>query len=329
MTAPAGTRVRTAGRHLGSAWAAIVAWVLAAMPAAAASGADITIGVPNWPSVNVTAHIIQVIVEDNLGLSVEIQHSTNPVIFEAMAKGSMDLHPEVWLPNQQNLFDKYAAALVRNAHPAMAVQGLCANGAALRAGIRDVSDLVNPAKAVLLDSDGDGRGEIFIGAPGWASTIVERVKASQYGYDQLLELKELDEGLADSQLTIAERRQRPWVGFCYAPHHRFVIHPDLQLLSEPPHDAARWTVVPPDQDPDGTERSYVAMTWPAQAVQPVYAKALETSHPLVAALMRNIDLNRADLSDFSFEIVVNKRDPADFAQQWVKRHAARVAIWLR
>ena len=309
------------------------AWLLAigcgAGIAPDGQAADVTIGIPNWPSVNVTAHIIQVVVEDNFGLSVELQHATNPVIFEAMGKGSIDLHPEVWLPNQQNLYDKYAAVLVKNAHPATAVQGICANGAAQRAGIRDVSDLVDPAKALLLDSDGDGRGEIFIGAPGWSSTVVERIKASQYGYDQVLALTQLDEGLADSQLTIAERRGRPWVGFCYAPHHRFVIHPDLRLLTEPPYDASRWNVVQADTDPDWMTHSYVAMHWPSQAVQPVYTRALAISHPLVAALMRNMDLTRGDLSAFSYEVVVNKRDPADFARAWVASHAQRVANWLR
>ena len=69
-----------------------------------ASAADVVIGVPNWPSVKATANIMKVVLEDNLGLEVELQDSTNPVIFEAMDKGSMHVHPEVWLPNQDSLF---------------------------------------------------------------------------------------------------------------------------------------------------------------------------------------------------------------------------------
>lgn len=311
----------------------LFAWLVAVAAggacAADASAADITIGIPNWPSVNVTAHIIQVIIEDNFGLSVELQSATNPVIFEAMAKGSIDVHPEVWLPNQQNLFDRYAAALVRNAHPATGIQGMCVNRAAQRAGIRDVSDLADPAKAALLDSDGDGRGEIFIGAPGWSSTVIERIKSIEYGYDQILELKQMDEGLADSQLAIAERRGRPWAGFCYAPHHRFIIHPDLKLLTEPPYDAIRWKLVQPNEDSAWVEKSYVAMALPTQSIQPVYAKTLLRAHPLVAGLMRNMDISRDDISGFSYEVVINKKDPAEFARTWVASHAQRVADWLR
>ena len=58
--------------------------------------ADIVIGVPNWPSVAMTADILKVIIEDNYGVEVELQNGTNPVIFEAMDGGSMHVHPEVW-----------------------------------------------------------------------------------------------------------------------------------------------------------------------------------------------------------------------------------------
>ena len=75
--------------------------------AAPAMAADIVIGVPNWPSVNATAHILKVAIEQNLGLEVELQNGTNPIVFEAMDSGAMHVHPEVWMPNQQNLHDTY------------------------------------------------------------------------------------------------------------------------------------------------------------------------------------------------------------------------------
>ena len=83
--------------------------------------ADVVVGVPNWPSVEVTANVIKAIVEQNLGLTVELQTGTNPVIFEAMDKGSMQIHPEVWLPNQQSLVDSNPGKVVVTQHPAPAV----------------------------------------------------------------------------------------------------------------------------------------------------------------------------------------------------------------
>lgn len=311
-------------RRLQRAARALLLWLLAGAPAVFA--ADIVIGVPNWPSVNVTAHIIKLILEDNYGLQVELQAASNPVIFEAMARGSMQIHPEVWLPNQQALYERAATGLVLNRHTATGIQGICANQSARAAGIRDISDLSDPAKARLLDTDGDGRGSLFIGAPGWSSTQVERSKARAYGYNLLLELAELDEGLAASQLAIAQRRGMPWVGYCYTPHHVFVLYPDLALLGEPPFDAARWQPAAAGTD---LQTAAVAMAWPPQQVQPVYAKSLARSYPMAATLMDNLDMNTGDMSRFAWELVVNKRDAREFARSWIDEHRARVAGWMR
>ena len=69
--------------------------------------ADVVIGVPNWPSVQATANVLKVAIEENLGLDVELQNATNPIVFEAMDSGAMHAHPEVWMPNQQNLHDTF------------------------------------------------------------------------------------------------------------------------------------------------------------------------------------------------------------------------------
>ena len=67
--------------------------------------------------------------------------------------------------------DPRAAKSVVLSHLAVpAWQGLCATADAASAGIKDVADLGDPAKTALLDTDGDGRGEIWIGASTWKST---------------------------------------------------------------------------------------------------------------------------------------------------------------
>lgn len=307
--------------------AALLTALMLAAPTAGA--ADIVIGVPNWPSVRVTAEVLALVIRHDLGLSVEIQAAANPVIFEAMARGSMDIHPEVWLPNQQELYDRHRDRIALNLHAATGVQGVCVNGPATRAGFHDISDLTDPNKALLLDGDGDGRGDIFIGAPGWSSTVVERARAHAYGFDALLDLQQLDEGLADTQLAVATQRGRPWAGFCYAPHHRFIVHPDLRLLSEPAHDQQRWRTISPEDDPDWITHSRVAMAWPSQSIQPAYARDLETRHPLVATLVRHVDLSAEEISGFAYQMVIAKRGPEEIARDWVAAHRDRVTTWLR
>ena len=294
-----------------------------------AFAADVVVGVPNWPSVEVTANVIKAVVEKNLGLKVELQTGTNPVIFEAMAKGTMQIHPEVWLPNQQSLVDGHPGKVVITGHPTPALQGICANKAAQDAGFKDISDLTDPAKAKLLDSDGNGKGELFIGVTGWGSTTVEKAKGHGYGYDALVDLVELDESIAYAQLDSAIKAGKPWVGFCYTPHYLFALHPEMKLLTEPAYDAAVWKIVQPADDADWLNKSKVAMAWPKVTIQPVYSTTLKDSQPPVAALLDHMDLTADDLSSFTYAVVVDKKEPAIAAKDWIDGHGDRVSGWLK
>lgn len=308
--------------------AAVTSIVAFATPALAA---DVVIGVPNWPSVAATANVLKVIIEDNLGLSVELQNGTNPIVFEAMDKGSMHAHPEVWMPNQQNLHDTYVkdkGTVVMNPNGVAAFQGMCLPKAFADAhNIRSIDDLTNPDVAALFDTNGDGKGEIWIGAPGWASTNVEKIRAKSYGYDQTFELTESDETLAYANLDNAIKGNKPWVGFCYTPHYVFVLH-DLQVLEEPAYDASKWTVVQPTDDPAWLEKSDAGVAWDTAYLHLHYAKALDDSHPDVAKLFRNMKLDTDTVSAMTYAVVIDKKDPAEYAKEWVAANEDAVLSWL-
>ena len=218
---------------------------------ASVQAADLVIGVPNWVSVNAMAHIAKVVLEDNLGIEVELQNATNPIVFEAMDKGTMHVHPEVWLPNQQNLYETYVeqkGTVVKAPNSVTSFQGMCVTDmTAEEHGVTQITDLTDPEKAKIFDSDGDGRGEIWIGATGWASTNVEKIRAKSYGFDQTLELVEMDETLALAKLDAAVAQNRPVVTICWTPHHMFGLH-DLTVLKEPAHDPEKWNVIQPTDD---------------------------------------------------------------------------------
>ncbi len=297
----------------------------------AAQAADVVIGVPNWPSVAATANVLKVVIEQNLGLEVELQNGTNPIVFEAMDKGSMHAHPEVWMPNQQNLHDTYVkdkGTVAANPNGVEAFQGMCVPKAfADEHNITSIDDLSNPEVAALFDTNGDGKGELWIGAPGWASTNVEKVRAKSYGYDQTFELTESDETLAYANLDNAVKGNKPWVGFCYTPHYVFVLH-DLQILEEPPYDAAKWNVIQPTDDPAWLEKSEAGMAWDTAYLHLHYAKAIEDSHPEVATLFKNMKLDTDTVSAMTYALVIDKKDPAEYANEWVSENEDVVLGWL-
>ena len=296
-----------------------------------AQAADIVIGVPNWPSVEMTASILKVALEENLGLEVELQNGTNPVVFEAMDTGSMHVHPEVWLPNQANLNEKFVdmrGTVRMNPNGVPAFQGYCVTRAtAEQTGITRVADLADPDMAKNFDSNGDGMGEVWVGASGWASTNVEKVRARSYGFDETMELVEMDEALAMANVDSAVAKGENHVFYCYTPNHMFAVH-DLVVLEEPPYDPERWTVIQPTDDPQWLEKSDAAVAWDLAYLHVHYATSLEESHPEAAALLANVSLTTDQVSAMTYARVVDEMDPGDYAMQWVMDNAEQVESWL-
>jgi len=309
-----------------------LAAIMTALSMTAAQARDIVIGVPNWDSVRATANILAVAIEENLGLEVELQTSTNPVIFEAMDKGNMHIHPEVWLPNQQNLFDTFVMdkkSVNYNRHAVLSDQHICATaGTAKRLGLKSVSDLTDPNIASALDRDGDGQGDIWIGAPGWASTKIERIRAKSYGYDQTLDLKEMDETLALAQVANAISAKDNIVFYCYTPHHMFTLY-DLVVLKEPAYDASKWVIKQPTDDPNWLENSSAPTAWDATRLHIHYSASLESSHPAVAAMLSSVKLETSQVNDMVYALSVDRQDAREFAQNWVKKNKALVDSWFR
>jgi glycine betaine/proline transport system substrate-binding protein len=306
---------------------------MAGFSAAAWAQDKVTIGVPNWPSVKITANVIKIIAEENFGTNVELVPGTNAVIFKAMdrAKGDVDVHPEVWMPNQANLAAEYVKkkkSVVMSGRPYAAVQGVCVNKVANeKHGVKSVNDLVNPDVSALFDSNGDGKGELWVGAPGWASTNIEKVKARGYGYDQFFELTTIEETLVLAQLDDAVAKKRPFVFFCYGPHHMFQLH-ELVQLEEPTYDESKWKMVQPTDDPDWFNKSSIDVAWPPTKVHIAYSKTLETRAPNVAQLLSNIQMNSALVSAWTYALVVDKHDAAEYAKKWVAENTETVNKWL-
>ncbi len=305
--------------------------MLAVMSTGPAIAADVVIGVPNWPTVNATAHILKHVIEDNLGLEVELQNGANPIIFEGMDKGAIHVHPEVWLPNQQNLYEEYVTergTVVGTDNVVPAVQGICVPEAFAAAhDLNAVEDITNPDISPLFDSNGDGRGEFWIGAPGWASTNIERVRAKSYGYDQVFDLSEIDETLAYADLGQAVSAGEGWIGFCYSPHYVLTLY-DIRMLEEPEHDPSKWTIVQPTDDSNWLENSEAGVAWPEAYASLYYAKAIGEEYPDVKALLDNVDLTAQDLSDMAYALVIENEDPEEFAEKWTSENDDRVLGWL-
>jgi glycine betaine/proline transport system substrate-binding protein len=304
---------------------------LFALPAFAAE--EVSIGVPSWTGAQAIAYVLGEIVETRIGGQVDYVPGNNATIFQAMdqGKGDIDVHPDVWLPNQESFTKKYvdeAGTVTLSSNPYQGNQGFCVTqdfGTANN--ITDIADLGRPDVAALMDSDGNGLGEMWIGAPGWASANVNEVKTRDYGLLDFVEPIRAEESVKTARIKDSIAKGEGYAFYCYKPHAVWFMF-DVQMLTEPTYDPAKYQMVQPSDDADWYENSMVATKDALKDVQIAWSNSLVDRSPAIAEFFANFALNADDVSQLAFEISANGRDPADVAKEWVNANSDRVDGWL-
>ena len=293
-----------------------------------AIAADIVIGVPAWPSAEVTANIIATVLNSDLGVDAELEQRGTLGILAAIDSGDVHVHPEVWLPNLQDAVDRFAeenGTLRLTPRGVPAAQNICVTKSTLdQTGIVELKDLADPSIAAQFDSNGDGKGEIWIGAASWSSTPVERVRAKSYGYDQTMTLLEAPEDVAMAAIDVSASLESPIVFYCYRPHHVFRLH-EIHILAEPDHDPDTWSISEQD-DPD---EARAGSAWAPSSYHIGYATSLESSLPEVTEFLKRIDLGPDDAAAMSYAVQVEGKTPGEAAEHWMATNESRIAEWTQ
>ncbi len=314
-----------------------IVMMTAALAAAGATGAGaqevIKVAEPNWASGRAMAALIKVVIEDKLGGQAELVPGTNAVIFKAMdrGKGEIDVHPDVWMPNQSNFTSIYVdqnktVALSDNSYAGFSA--FCAPRVfAEKHNIKSVFDLATPEAAAAMDRDGDGKGDIWLGAPGWTSTNQNRVKARDYGITDFFEPIVAEEEVATASISDAINKDEGFAFYCYAPHYNWFVF-DMIRLDEPAFDPEKYQMIQPSDDPDWFEKSKVTSADKEKNIHVGYSLSLEARAPDVAAFLARIAMDTDTVNNFTNEIVVKQRDPQEVAREWVEANGDRVDAWL-
>lgn len=304
---------------------------LLALPAVAAE--KVNIGVPSWTGAQAIAYVLGEVVESRIGGTVDYIPGNNATIFQAMDQGNgdIDVHPDVWLPNQESFTKKYvdeAGTVTLSSNPYQGNQGFCVTedfGTANN--ITDIADLGRPDVAALMDSDGNGLGEMWIGAPGWASANVNEVKTRDYGLLDFIEPIRAEESVKTARIKDSIAKGEGYAFYCYKPHAVWFMF-DVKMLTEPTFDEAKYIMVQPSDDADWYEKSMVATKDALKDVQIAWSNSLVDRSPAIAEFFANFALTADDVSQLAFEISANGREPADVAKEWVNANSDRVDGWL-
>ncbi|MFW8635657.1 glycine betaine ABC transporter substrate-binding protein [Cribrihabitans pelagius] len=293
----------------------------------------IMVGEPSWPGAKVMSRVIGQVIETRLGGEAGYAPGANAVIFAAMdgGRGDIDVHPDVWLPNHLSFTEEYVdqkgtVGLSSGSYEGRT--GFCTpTYMTEKHGISSIFDLATPAAQELYDTNGDGMGEIWVGATGWASTNVHKVKVRDYGIETFLAPSTEDETVFYARLKDAIAQEQGVVFYCYEPHYVHALY-DVTMIEEPEHDPAAYTMLQPDQDSDWFNKSAITSGDPVKTVTVAYSKSLEQRNPAAAAFLSKIDMDAGELSKLTYQVVIEGQEIDAAVSDWLAANGAIVDGWL-
>lgn len=301
--------------------------------APAISAESVKIGAPSWTGAQAIAALLQAVVVERIGGEAELVPGNNATIFQGMdqGKGDIDVHPDVWLPNQQSFTQKYvdgAGTVELSKNPYEGNQGFCVSQDFGKANsITDIADLGRPDVAMKMDSDGNGKGEMWIGAPGWASANVNEVKVRDYDLLPFIDPIRAEESVKTARIKDSIAKGEGYAFYCYKPHAVWYMF-DVQMLSEPKFDPAMYKMLQPSDSPDWYKKSKVATKDALKNVQIAWSKSLRDRSPAIVEFFERFNLTADDVSSFAYEISGKGREASEVASEWIKNNPKRVDAWL-
>ncbi len=301
----------------------------------------------DWDSARLTQAILAEVLRRYLGFEIEWVAEGGLSLHGLAQNNAADFISEVWLPERTNSWSRYIGpdsdrSLHVNQEPYLANDGLYVGQRIARDyDFKKIEDLKRPEIVRLLDSDGDGRGEIWIGEEGWNSTYVHQVKARSYGYAPFYELLVDSEEAQGARLKDAFGAGRPIVFYGWEPSEVLNSYNVLRL-EEPPFTGFRgeeWKE-DPQYNPDGCfylassekpgwlEKSEIDCATPTSKIWLIHRGDLHERHPESARFLHQTIITAYMVRSWLRLSIDYQMEPEELAQLWVQNNPEIVAEWL-
>lgn len=261
---------------------------------------------PGWEAGTVVSEIVRVVLEE-AGVSADVEPMDHTAAISELASDdpSVHVHPDLWQQNQSITIQESIeeGVILLGEDPYQASQGIyILDSEETEDRVDDLDSLMDPEVAELFDADGDGSGEMWIGARGWATTeYLHEWLESEFGSTLVGEV--YSETIFKARLVQEAEAGQPLIFYGYVPdgiHAEF----DIRRLDDVPMEAAEETVdVYVARSGDVSESSLTA-----------------------ERILSRISFDEDDIN--SFITSVNEGvSTEDVAQQWLSDNSERVASW--
>ena len=224
----------------------VVEKVVVATPAPMERG-TIIFGDLNWPSALLQNRIAQYIVEHGYGYPTDVKFGATLPLFEGLKRGDTDVTMEIWLPNQDEAWEKArseGAVLSVGKSLGSDWQSAFVIPAYLQEQypeLDNVDDLMKQEYKDLFKTTETGdKARLVSCVIGWSCENVNAAQVSGYGLSEHVEIVNPGDGAAlNADLYGAYDRREPWLGYQWGTNDP-ALKLDLVRLEEPAYSDQCW-----------------------------------------------------------------------------------------
>ena len=257
----------------------------------------INIGWTAWSSTEATTNLVKEILEKKMGYNVKLTMADIGIMYQGLAKGSMDFMLMAWLPKTHADYYKKVCSDVANLGPLFlnARLGWVVPDYIPKSELSSISDLKKPEVAKKLDSK-------IIGIdPGAGLTRLSKKALKDYGLSNYTLVTSSGAGMT-AQLARAEHNKKWIVVTGWSPHWMFGKW-KLRYLKDPKHSLG------------GLERSNI-----------LARKGFYQEHPDVVAFLSRMLIPLDDLQNMMLKASETSYKKA--ADEYIAAHPKLVNYWV-
>jgi glycine betaine/proline transport system substrate-binding protein len=316
-----------------SKWYFVATILMAALASGGVSNAEenVVIAQQTWDGSIATAHVYKYVLENKLNISAKVKSIGQPPTWVAMDKGdgSIDVKTEIWWPNEDAFYKKYvekAKTVETSLLYGNAPQGwVVPTWVAKKYNIKTYKDLIPHAK--VFDINGDGKGDLWCGGGGWASTQITKIQMRDLGLEEHFSPLVLEVWVFLAQLKEAMRRDKEIAFYYWAPEWIWAKY-DLTWVELPDWEESKWKFVPKKP-----EESKITCGWRSAKVYTGYGAHLKKKNNKAYKFFKNVYMPMEEQSAMIAELADvpgnPPKQPAEVAKWWVDKNPKIVGDWLK